>query len=467
MKNYFLISLVFIPFYLFAQGKENSVKRIYYRDSILAIERLYGNDKKLIRIKTFYKSGELNEDFHYKNGYYNGLSYKYNKSGKKVTIWRFEKGKLIERKDPILEFNKKDEEKIKTIHEKLKHLNNKLSENPNDFKLQLRRAHIRQLLGNNTLALHDFSKIESKLLKLSKEKKINVPNKLLANIYDSKASIYGEYEMKNYATQYKYKALKCNPEDKRLIYNLGSYLYSIKSYRLAEYYLKKALEKRPDHEFSHRALAGLYTDFEDYKKALDHVNLAFMQESNLIKYGTGGVERDIRTLRGFIYHKLGQSDKGITDLKEAIKLNENNSFAYRNLGVVYHDLGNYTKACKLLQKAKQLGYEKTHDRYDLQNYLEFACKNAEVIQTETPSVKNSGLINKPYIYPNPTKDIINIKNLSFENYNYLIFDYAGKLITQGNSNTNNSINMSNLPTGVYILKAHNKNAVETFRIIKE
>lgn len=469
MKNQFFIYLFLAPIFLCAQ--ETNVKHIFYNDSILAIKRWFGSDKKIDSLKTYYKTGELNEAFYFNNMKYNGTCYKFNKAGDKVTTWQFENGNLIKRTDHILEFNKKDEEKIKATHIKLKELNAKLKANPNDLKSELARAHIRHVLGNYTLALHDYTKLEIRLLKFAEVKKTEVPNKLLANIFDARASIYEYYEMENYAAQYKYKALKADPEDKRLIYNLGSYLYGIKSYRLAEFYLKKALEIRPDHEFSHRALASLYTDFEDYDKALYHVNLAFAQESNLIKYGFGSVERDIRTLRGLIYHKLGESDKGIIDLNVAINLNKDNSFAYRNLGVVYYELGKYEKACEYLQKANNLGYEKTHDRYDLKDYLELSCKNITMdkseIVLEVEPIEIIKLVDKPYVYPNPTSDIINIKNLSFTTYNYLIFDYAGKLISQGVSNGTNSISLSYLQTGVYILKVHDKNSIETFRIIKE
>lgn len=471
MKNHFFIYLFLAPIFLCAQTEEINVKHTFYNDSILAIKRWFGSDKKIDSLKTYYKTGELNEAFYFTNMKYNGACYKFNKAGDKVTTWQFENGNLIKRTDHILEFNKKDEEKIKVAHVKLKELNAKLKANPNDLKSEMARAHLRHVLGNYTLALHDYTILEHRLLKFAEVKKVELSNKLLANIFDARASIYEYYEMENYATQYKYKALKADPEDKRLLYNLGEYLYGIKSYRLAEFYLKKALEKRPDHEFSHRALASLYTDFEDFDKALHHVNLAFAQEANLIKYGSGGVERDIRTLRGLIYHKLGESEKGIADLKEALHLNKDNSFAYRNLGVVYYELGKYEKACENLQKASDLGYEKTHDRYDLQTYLENACKNIAEVESETvlgvEPIQNYKLADKAYIYPNPAKDIINIKNLPFKHYTYLIFDYTGKLATQGISNENNSINISKLPTGVYILKAVSKHEAETFRIIKE
>ena len=78
MKNPILIVFFLIPVYLFSQDDENRVKRIFYRDSVLAVERWYGNDKKLDSLKTYYKSGELDEDFHYKNGLFDGLSYKFN-----------------------------------------------------------------------------------------------------------------------------------------------------------------------------------------------------------------------------------------------------------------------------------------------------------------------------------------------------------------------------------------------------
>ena len=127
-----------------AQDQENGVKRIFYNDSVLAIERWYNGDKKLDSLKTYYKSGELNEDFHYTNGYLNGLSYQFNKKGEKLTTWEFEKSNLIERIDHKIEFNKKTEEKVKTAHTRLIQLNKTLKQNPKNFKYNFQRASIRK-----------------------------------------------------------------------------------------------------------------------------------------------------------------------------------------------------------------------------------------------------------------------------------------------------------------------------------
>lgn len=465
------IFIIFLAssFLTFSQQVDNSVKRYYFRDSIVSMEKWYGDDEKLDSLKTYYKSGELDEDFHYKRGYFNGFSYKFNKKGEKLTTWRFEKGKLIERTDHKIEFNSKTEEKVKNSYAKLKVLNEQLKVKPNNFKLTFQRASILKYLGNNTLALNDFKRIEKSAIKLSKSK--NLPEKMMGSIYDHLATIYDGYEMEINCIHYKLKALKASPKESRLYHNLGSYLIEIKSYRLGIEYLNKAIEMVPNHSFANWVLAMAYTELEDYEKAMICVNTAFKNEDNLYKKGQGTAERDLRTIRGFLYHKLGDSQKGIADLEEALNINIDNSFALRNLGVIYYDLNNYSKSCELLQKAKKLGYEKTHDKYDLQEYLDNACQKASALEEElvakSEPIKTARIIDQPYVYPNPGSDIVRIKNLSFDNFTYEIYDYTSKLILR-NSSINGSVVISALPQGVYVLNIISDNGLkESFRIIKE
>jgi photosystem II stability/assembly factor-like uncharacterized protein len=63
------------------------------------------------------------------------------------------------------------------------------------------------------------------------------------------------------------------------------------------------------------------------------------------------------------------------------------------------------------------------------------------------------------IYPNPTNGFINIENYS--NNNYDIFDIVGKKIASG-SISNNTIDISNHPNGVYFVKIDN----QSYKIIK-
>ena len=72
------------------------------------------------------------------------------------------------------------------------------------------------------------------------------------------------------------------------------------------------------------------------------------------------------------------------------------------------------------------------------------------------------------IYPNPTKNILNIVNLS-ENCEYTIFNIMGSKVLSGKvSRESNSINLSELQSGYYILNLNNSNGLnKTLKVIKE
>ena len=446
------------------RSQNKSVTQFFYRDSVISMQEWYGENKTVDSIKTYYKTGEQDEAFYLINKKFQGICYKYNKKGELLTTWKFDQGKLIKRTDHILEYTKQNEKKIIKLHTDLIAINLALKETPNKTSLIAKRARIRTHLNDRVLAINDYLKLKDILFKVSKKKNVPPPAQLLGSVYSTLATNYQALEMDNYVINYKLKAMVAAPENTRLIYNFSAFLYEIKSYELALYYLNKVIAVKPEHSFANSLLAAIYTEYEDYNKALYHINIAFKNEESLLKNGYGTEEQDLRTQRGYILHKLGKSDDGITDLNEALSLNEDNSFAYRNLGVVYYDLENYNLACTNLKRAKTLGYEKTHDRYDLQEYLDYSCNYIENKTLATANVILN-LEDQPTIYPNPTKAIINIKNLSFKDYDFFVIDYTGKLVKQGNSKT--LIDISELAHGFYILKVIHNNLSETFRVIKE
>ena len=268
------------------------------------------------------------------------------------------------------------------------------------------KASMHAYLYNYTLALKEFLDLE----KAINSRRSTLETKQKAAVYDYLGSLYANLEMKNHAVQYKLKALNTSPEEIRLYYNLGVYLVNIKSYRLGISYLNQALNFNKKHIFSNWGLSMAYTDLEEYQKAMDCINISFANEKGLYTHGTGKAERDIRTIRGLLYHKLGESEKGIKDLQDALLMIPDNSFAMRNLGFVYYELKDYKKACEYLQKAKDLGYEKMHDRYDLQAYLEASCKATTVSKAPV------SLTTLPFVFPNPAEDIIQIINYKYSNF---------------------------------------------------
>ncbi|MBC5834904.1 T9SS type A sorting domain-containing protein [Flavobacterium sp. F372] len=70
------------------------------------------------------------------------------------------------------------------------------------------------------------------------------------------------------------------------------------------------------------------------------------------------------------------------------------------------------------------------------------------------------------LYPNPTRDILNIETNSATKLNYTVINYLGQVVKSG-SIENNSLNVSNLNAGVYILQINDGQKSITKKFIKE
>ncbi|MDP1801207.1 MAG: T9SS type A sorting domain-containing protein, partial [Bacteroidota bacterium] len=85
-------------------------------------------------------------------------------------------------------------------------------------------------------------------------------------------------------------------------------------------------------------------------------------------------------------------------------------------------------------------------------------------------VKEQSLSNNFEIYPNPSKDVINVKlSNPSDDYQYELTDITGRTIsTNTNNNSLNKFDVSNLGTGCYFIKITNKsdNKTITKRFIK-
>jgi len=460
----FVLLLVSFSIYSFPKNNQqtdfqkNKISRIYYDDGVVAIERFYGTDKIMDSIKTYHKNGKKNEFFYYKDGKLNGDCYQFNRAGEIVVTWTFKRGLLRKRIDRKIEFHKNNKATVEKAHKTLKEAKLRLKINPKELGALYAQATARYRLGNFVLALSGFKYLETYIENLAKNFK-SISPKVEANVYDCLGTIYASYELENTAIHYKLKAIKTSPEQSRLYHNLGSYLFQLNCHRLAIAYLNRAKEFFPNHAFANWLLSAIYTDLEQYDLALQFNTIAFEREKNINKLSDGRAEIDVKTIRGFLYHKLGDSEKGIEFLEEALELNQNNSFALRSLGIIYHDLEEYNTACDLLQKAKTLGYEKIHDRDDLNYYLDYSCEN----KTDLAQVK---FIDKPFVYPNPTTDIITVKNIQSEEYAYALFDYNGRLISEGISK-NKAIDISRFIAGLYVMNINDNGQSYSFKIIKQ
>lgn len=78
---------------------------------------------------------------------------------------------------------------------------------------------------------------------------------------------------------------------------------------------------------------------------------------------------------------------------------------------------------------------------------------------------NDNSIQKISIYPNPTSDKLFFKSTITENFKVSVFDILGKKVIEESFNTNNSLDVSQLHTGIYIIKFDDYNT--TFKFVKE
>ncbi|MGA9639002.1 tetratricopeptide repeat protein [Flavobacterium sp.] len=478
IKNYLI--LLSLPLFTLAQTKiktadtkeisKPKTNTLYYRDSIVSMQVYFGIDKKIDSLKTYHPNGKKNELFYYDDlGRFNGEATQYNKEGEKMVTTTFDHGKIINRTDYKLPYeNTRQEDIIKKGLEKLIELNKKTNYNPKNFNDIYARAHLYKKLNNPTLAIMEFRKVESILDKYlsNPTKPISESAKLKLTqaqtvIYDALANIYSGFEIEKSALHYYAKAVKTSPEDYRVLFNFTNYLTETKSYVLSETYLNRILIEKPNHSHALWGSAYLYLKLENYEKALYYADLALKNEEGIIKRESGNYDEgpNLKSIRGLVYHKLGESEKGIADLKEVLARAKNNSYAMRNLGIIYLDQKNYKEACMLFQKAKALDYIKYYDDNNFEILLKSACEGVE------PELQKA-IVKGPYIYPNPVKDIITILNYDYKTFDYELFDYQSISVLKGNSN-NGTIDVSELPSGFYILKTFNNEFPQTFKIIKE
>lgn len=92
---------------------------------------------------------------------------------------------------------------------------------------------------------------------------------------------------------------------------------------------------------------------------------------------------------------------------------------------------------------------------------------ADEISVGTLGTNNFALSEKIRFYPNPVKSILNIENDSPIS-KVEVFNLTGQAILNQTVNTKSAqINLSNLSSGIYLVRISYKNNIETFKIIKD
>lgn len=88
--------------------------------------------------------------------------------------------------------------------------------------------------------------------------------------------------------------------------------------------------------------------------------------------------------------------------------------------------------------------------------IELATVRKITIQQIATGISQTEQTVEMFIYPNPAQNFIRIANSSSEKMTISIYSLSGKLMQSGEFSSDDEINVSNLPSGLYLLKANNK-----------
>ena len=100
--------------------------------------------------------------------------------------------------------------------------------------------------------------------------------------------------------------------------------------------------------------------------------------------------------------------------------------------------------------------------YTTANYIK------ETINTVTLSTNNFELSSKLSIYPNPTKNLVNLELNGINFTKVSLFDLNGRTIQTVNVNSNKTtLDLSGLTSGIYLAKLETADGTAIQKIVKE
>lgn len=98
----------------------------------------------------------------------------------------------------------------------------------------------------------------------------------------------------------------------------------------------------------------------------------------------------------------------------------------------------------------------------ISSYAYYLSQSDLVLETKNPELVETNI----NVYPNPTKDIVYIKNDSHNSLRIDILDITGALVKSITiSNGKNSVDVSNLQSGAYLMKYINESQIYTKKLV--
>jgi tetratricopeptide (TPR) repeat protein len=197
------------------------------------------------------------------------------------------------------------------------------------------------LVGNNYLLKAEFNKaIEEFNIQLKNDSLKNDSLNLIAYYNIGLASeLSGNYPK---AIEYYTKAIDKNPDFIMAYYKRGLNKKMTGNYEGSVSDLSKAVELKPDFIVAIIEIANIQSDSKKIEK-----NIVEMLTNSINKKADSDL---LYQYRGLYQYSMGDKKAALSDFDQAIKLNPGNIEALYHSGLVYGDMGDFTKAVEQLTK---------------------------------------------------------------------------------------------------------------------
>ncbi len=191
----------------------------------------------------------------------------------------------------------------------------------------------------------------------------------------------------------------------------GSKYVELGDFKSAIEIFQKGLKDEPENEKLLLNLGNLYDDIGDYNKAIDvYKKILGMDDQNkTVWYNLGNslrknkefysaikaykrvIEIDVYQLNawnnlGCVYYEIGEKENAIDILKKTLNVDSNYKLAWYNLACIYSQMREYDKSIQIFKKAIEIdpGYKKAWDKleivYKRKNEFTFDLKNIKILR---------------------------------------------------------------------------------------
>jgi len=169
------------------------------------------------------------------------------------------------------------------------------------------------------------------------------------------------------------KAIKIDPNNKDIVYNLGIVYLQLEDYESARKSFQKAIQLGPNFADSYNNLGVTYMQLRQWKEAVDSFQKAL---SNPL-YRTP--EKAFYSM-GMSYYRLGEYQKAVDAYKDSIRRDRTFVLSYYGMALAYNKLEKLGEAAEVMDRAIQLdpAYQGNRDRRvaDLKEQL-YSAKGEE------------------------------------------------------------------------------------------